>query len=189
MNHWTDSYLLQEGERLFRVDNLILIFYRTVLLFCLLFVVKNERGGVDIRNRPRIPIPDEDPYSVAGTRSCIQGLFLRVQSLRGAIGYLVRLLTERLVVRDHPGALLLCAGLFFLQKAKKISSIMLLKSAGYEKIKIRIDMVFFMHTGQVLSLTSILYLKLAYPCWQIDRWTAHVTRTGPPRLSSPDDYI
>jgi len=31
--------------------------------------VKNERGGVDIRNRPRIPIPDEDPYSVAGSRS------------------------------------------------------------------------------------------------------------------------
>ena len=30
-------------------------------------VVKNDRGGVDIRNRPRIPIPDEDPYSVAGT--------------------------------------------------------------------------------------------------------------------------
>ena len=29
-------------------------------------VVKNDRGGVDIRNRPRIPIPDEDPYSVAG---------------------------------------------------------------------------------------------------------------------------
>ncbi len=80
------TYLLREGERLFRVDNLILMFYRTVLLFCHLFVVKNERGGVDIRNRPRIPIPDEDPYSVAGTRSNIQGLFFCVQSLRGAIG-------------------------------------------------------------------------------------------------------
>merc|ERR1719284_2297994 len=28
--------------------------------------VKNERP-VDIRNRPRIPVPDEDPYSVAGS--------------------------------------------------------------------------------------------------------------------------
>ena len=27
--------------------------------------MKNERP-VDIRNRPRIPVPDEDPYSVAG---------------------------------------------------------------------------------------------------------------------------
>lgn len=25
-----------------------------------------KRSTVDIRNRPRIPIPDEDPYSVAG---------------------------------------------------------------------------------------------------------------------------
>lgn len=25
-----------------------------------------KRATVDIRNRPRIPIPDEDPYSVAG---------------------------------------------------------------------------------------------------------------------------
>merc|ERR1712168_1091025 len=31
--------------------------------------VKNERSGVDIRNRPRIPVPDEDPYSIAGSRS------------------------------------------------------------------------------------------------------------------------
>ena len=30
-----------------------------------LLSVKNERP-VDIRNRPRIPVPDEDPYSVAG---------------------------------------------------------------------------------------------------------------------------
>lgn len=30
--------------------------------------VKNERP-VDIRNRPRIPVPDEDPYSVAGSGS------------------------------------------------------------------------------------------------------------------------
>ena len=29
------------------------------------FSVKNDRS-VDIRNRPRIPVPDEDPYSVAG---------------------------------------------------------------------------------------------------------------------------
>merc|ERR1719412_1653064 len=27
--------------------------------------VKNDRSAVDIRNRPRIPVPDEDPYSVA----------------------------------------------------------------------------------------------------------------------------
>jgi len=32
--------------------------------------VKNDRGGpMDIRNRPRIPVPDEDPYSIAGSRS------------------------------------------------------------------------------------------------------------------------
>jgi len=31
--------------------------------------VKNERQAVDIRNRPRIPVPDEDPYSVAGSGS------------------------------------------------------------------------------------------------------------------------
>jgi len=37
--------------------------------------VKNERAGaerggaMDIRNRPRIPVPDEDPYSIAGSRS------------------------------------------------------------------------------------------------------------------------
>ncbi len=55
------------------------------MLFCHLFAVKNERGGVDIRNRPRIPIPDEDPYSVAGKISYIQFLH-NVQSLRGAIG-------------------------------------------------------------------------------------------------------
>jgi len=30
--------------------------------------VKNDRS-VDIRNRPRIPVPDEDPYSVAGSGS------------------------------------------------------------------------------------------------------------------------
>jgi len=31
--------------------------------------VKNDRGGMDIRNRPGIPVPDEDPYSIAGSRS------------------------------------------------------------------------------------------------------------------------
>lgn len=31
--------------------------------------VKNARFGLDIRNRPRIPVPDEDPYSIAGSRS------------------------------------------------------------------------------------------------------------------------
>jgi len=31
--------------------------------------VKNDRSAVDIRNRPRIPVPDEDPYSVAGSGS------------------------------------------------------------------------------------------------------------------------
>jgi hypothetical protein len=48
------------------------MFYSYFITVCHLFVVKNERGGVDIRNRPRIPIPDEDPYSVAGTSSYIQ---------------------------------------------------------------------------------------------------------------------
>jgi len=31
--------------------------------------VKNDRMGMDIRTRPRIPVPDEDPYSIAGSRS------------------------------------------------------------------------------------------------------------------------
>ena len=31
--------------------------------------VKNPRSSIDIRNRPRIPIPDEDPYSIAGSGS------------------------------------------------------------------------------------------------------------------------
>ena len=31
--------------------------------------VKNPRAAIDIRNRPRIPIPDEDPYSIAGSGS------------------------------------------------------------------------------------------------------------------------
>ena len=31
--------------------------------------VKNPRSAIDIRNRPRIPIPDEDPYSIAGSGS------------------------------------------------------------------------------------------------------------------------
>lgn len=33
------------------------------------FAVKNPRSAIDIRNRPRIPIPDEDPYSIAGSGS------------------------------------------------------------------------------------------------------------------------
>ena len=32
-------------------------------------VVKNPRSAIDIRNRPGIPIPDEDPYSIAGSGS------------------------------------------------------------------------------------------------------------------------
>ena len=31
--------------------------------------VKNPRPAIDIRNRPRIPVPDEDPYSIAGSGS------------------------------------------------------------------------------------------------------------------------
>ena len=39
-------------------------------LFSLLCpAVKNPRSAIDIRNRPRIPIPDEDPYSIAGSGS------------------------------------------------------------------------------------------------------------------------
>ncbi len=37
------------------------------------FLVKNPRSAIDIRNRPRIPIPDEDPYSVAGSGSSGNG--------------------------------------------------------------------------------------------------------------------
>jgi hypothetical protein len=40
-----------------------------MIFFSNFILVKNERPGVDIRNRPRIPIPDEDPYSVAGIYS------------------------------------------------------------------------------------------------------------------------
>jgi hypothetical protein len=41
-----------------------------VFLKSLLFAVKqNPRSAIDIRNRPRIPIPDEDPYSIAGSGS------------------------------------------------------------------------------------------------------------------------
>lgn len=39
----------------------------TSLTFSLFFAV--QRPIVDIKNRPRIPIPDEDPYSVAGNGS------------------------------------------------------------------------------------------------------------------------
>ena len=34
-----------------------------------LSAVRNPRSAIDIRNRPRIPIPDEDPYSIAGSGS------------------------------------------------------------------------------------------------------------------------
>ena len=37
--------------------------------FIFIFKVKNPRSGIDIRNRPGIPIPDEDPYSIAGSGS------------------------------------------------------------------------------------------------------------------------
>lgn len=39
-----------------------------VLLLCSILVLALQRP-VDIKNRPRIPIPDEDPYSVAGVSS------------------------------------------------------------------------------------------------------------------------
>ncbi|XP_023342300.1 uncharacterized protein LOC111712024 [Eurytemora carolleeae] len=39
------------------------------LLFRVTVILKNDRSNVDIRTRPRIPIPDEDPYSIAGSRS------------------------------------------------------------------------------------------------------------------------
>lgn len=34
---------------------------------CCFVVYAVKRSAVDIKNRPRIPIPDEDPYSIAGT--------------------------------------------------------------------------------------------------------------------------
>ena len=37
--------------------------------YFLYFSVKNPRPAIDIRNRPRIPVPDEDPYSIAGSGS------------------------------------------------------------------------------------------------------------------------
>ena len=53
--------------------------------------VKSERP-VDIRNRPRIPVPDEDPYSVAGeaTRPTwparVKTNFYKVQGRVGRLG-------------------------------------------------------------------------------------------------------
>lgn len=43
------------------------IFWTCIKLFIYLFIlcVLVKRSTVDIRNRPRIPVPDEDPYSVA----------------------------------------------------------------------------------------------------------------------------
>ena len=38
-------------------------------IFTPFFSVKNPRPAIDIRNRPRIPVPDEDPYSIAGSGS------------------------------------------------------------------------------------------------------------------------
>ena len=37
-----------------------------LLITRIIILVKNDRSNVDIRTRPRIPIPDEDPYSIAG---------------------------------------------------------------------------------------------------------------------------
>ena len=39
------------------------------LKHCSFDLVKNPRSAIDIRNRPGIPIPDEDPYSIAGSGS------------------------------------------------------------------------------------------------------------------------
>ncbi|KAG8312138.1 hypothetical protein J6590_030057 [Homalodisca vitripennis] len=47
-----------------RVTSRGLVYSSLVLLITTCVTVK--RSTVDIRNRPRIPIPDEDPYSVAG---------------------------------------------------------------------------------------------------------------------------
>ena len=38
-------------------------------VFTIWSTVKNPRSAIDIRNRPGIPIPDEDPYSIAGSGS------------------------------------------------------------------------------------------------------------------------
>ena len=40
-----------------------------IINICTPFSVKNPRPAIDIRNRPRIPVPDEDPYSIAGSGS------------------------------------------------------------------------------------------------------------------------
>lgn len=44
-----------------------MIFNYTINLFSVLALQR----PVDIKNRPRIPIPDEDPYSVAGVSSSV----------------------------------------------------------------------------------------------------------------------
>jgi hypothetical protein len=86
------------------------------MLFCLLFIVKNERGGVDIRNRPRIPIPDEDPYSVAGKNSrgwltCAEPPW-RNWLARSAVN-------RKVGGSSPPGGRFFCVlDFFFLQKAK-----------------------------------------------------------------------
>ena len=40
--------------------------YRRKFWKCIIISVKNARMEMDIRTRPRIPVPDEDPYSIAG---------------------------------------------------------------------------------------------------------------------------
>ncbi|KAL1464824.1 hypothetical protein WDU94_004437 [Cyamophila willieti] len=49
---------------------------------------------VDIRNRPRIPIPDEDPYSVAGNGSGSSGS-------SGGGGSMVAATREQLLAQQH----------------------------------------------------------------------------------------
>lgn len=44
--------------------------FKKYLPFFFILVLALQRP-VDIKNRPRIPIPDEDPYSVAGVSSSI----------------------------------------------------------------------------------------------------------------------
>ena len=51
--------------------NLFAIFL--ILMNIILFVHFTVQRPVDIKNRPRIPIPDEDPYSEAGNSASSSG--------------------------------------------------------------------------------------------------------------------
>jgi hypothetical protein len=78
------------------------------LVYCLSVVAITGKRSVavksrlDIRNRPRIPIPDEDPYSVAGSGS--SGSSSGAGKSAGGVGHLLhqQLLQQKQQKLDKP---------------------------------------------------------------------------------------